>query len=235
MVAVAAHVLIVGRLSNEAKGVRGEAFAGGQGYFRGVERAGGVPLMLPPIPSVVDRIPELLSRVDALVLHGGGDVDPRRYGEQPTANELYGIVEEHDEVELAVVRAALDIDMPMLAICRGMQIVNVALGGTLVQHIGTEDHWFALHPVDVAAGTRLSKALGSDRATACHSVHHQAIDRIGAGLTLVGSGSDGMPEALEVDDARWAVCVQWHPEDTAATDPQQQALFDELVRQAQPN
>jgi putative glutamine amidotransferase len=235
MVAVAAHVLIVGRLSNEAKGVRGEAFAGGQGYFRGVERAGGVPLMLPPIPAVVDRIPELLSRVDALVLHGGGDVDPRRYGEQPAADELYGIVEEHDEVELAVVRAALDIDMPVLAICRGMQIVNVALGGTLVQHIGTEDHWFALHPVDLVAGTRLSKTLGTERAQACHSVHHQAIDRIGAGLTLVGRGSDGMPEAMEVDDARWAVCVQWHPEDTAATDPQQQALFDELVRQAQPN
>jgi putative glutamine amidotransferase len=235
MKAVAPHVLIVGRLSAEAKGVRGEAFAGGQGYFRSVERAGGVPLMLPPIPALLDRLPALLPRFDALVLHGGGDVDPRRYGQQPIADELYGIVDEHDSVELAVVREALAIDMPILAICRGMQIVNVALGGTLVQHIGTEDHWFALHPVEVTAGSRLSKALGTDRPDACHSVHHQSIGDLGDGLTLVGTAPDGMPEAMEVDDARWAVCVQWHPEDTAATDPQQQALFDELLRQARPN
>lgn len=235
MIGVAPHVLIVGRLSTEAKGVRGDAFAGGQGYFRAIERAGGVPLMLPPIPALVDRLPTMLPRFEALVLHGGGDLDPRRYGEQPSADELYGIVDEHDEVELAVARAALDIDMPILAICRGMQVVNVSLGGTLVQHIGTEDHWFTLHPVDVVAGSRLSKALGGDRAAQCHSVHHQSIGRLGDGLTQVGSAADGMPEAIEVDDARWAVCVQWHPEDTAATDPQQQGLFDELVRQARPN
>jgi putative glutamine amidotransferase len=234
MTTVAAHVLIVGRLSADANGVRGEAFAGGQGYFRGVERAGGVPFMLPPIPSLIGQLPTLLSRFDAVVLHGGGDVDPRRYGEQPEADELYGIVDEHDEVELAVVNAVLAVDMPLLAVCRGMQVVNVALGGTLVQHIGSDDHWFVIHGVDVTSGSRLSKAIGSDRATACHSVHHQSIGRLGAGLTLVGSADDGMPEAMEVDDARWAVCVQWHPEDTAATDLQQQALFDELVRQAQP-
>jgi putative glutamine amidotransferase len=232
---MAPHVLIVGRLSAEAKSVRGEAFAGGQGYFHAVERAGGVPLMLPPIPAVLDRLPSLLSRVDAVVLHGGGDVDPRRYGQEPSADELYGIVHEHDEVELAVAEGALALDLPMLAICRGMQIVNVALGGTLVQHIGTEDHWFSLHPVDLTAGSRLSKAIGSDRPERCHSVHHQSVGALGRGLTLVGSADDGMPEAMEVDAARWAICVQWHPEDTAAHDPQQQAIFDELVRQAGPH
>jgi putative glutamine amidotransferase len=230
---VTAHVLIVGRLSPEAKGVRGEAFAAGQGYFRAVERAGGLPLMLPPIPSSVDRIPQLLARVDGVVLHGGGDVDPRRYGMEPQADELYGIVEEHDEVELAVVRAALAIDLPMLAICRGMQILNVAAGGTLCQHIGNDDHWFATHPVNVDGGSRLAKALGTERPTACHSVHHQAIDAIGAGLTLVARADDGMPEAMELDAARWTVAVQWHPEDTAASDPEQQALFDEFVRQCE--
>ncbi|MBI5089627.1 MAG: gamma-glutamyl-gamma-aminobutyrate hydrolase family protein [Actinobacteria bacterium] len=231
---MAPHVLIVGRLSAEAKNVRGEAFAGGQGYFHAVERAGGVPLLLPPIPSMLDRLPSMLPRFDALVLHGGGDVDPRRYGEQPAADELYGIVDEHDEVELAVVQQALAMDMPLLAICRGMQIVNVALGGTLVQHIGTDDHWFSLHPVDLAPGSRVSKAIGADRAAQCHSVHHQSVGRLGDGLTLVATADDGMPEAMEVDDARWAVCVQWHPEDTAATDTQQQALFDELMRQTRP-
>jgi putative glutamine amidotransferase len=229
---VAPHVLIVGRLSDESKGVRGESFAAGQRYFRAVERAGGVPLMLPPIASLLDHLPESLTRFDALVLHGGGDVDPRRYGQEPSADQLYGIVDAHDEVELAVVNAALAIDMPVLAICRGMQIMNVALGGTLVQHIGTEDHWFATHPVGLTAGSRVAKAIGSEEATACHSVHHQSVDVLGTGLTLVGTAADGMPEAMEVDDARWAVAVQWHPEDTAATDHQQQALFDELIRQA---
>lgn len=228
---VAAHVLIVGRLSPESKGVRGESFAAGQGYFRAVERAGGVPLMLPPIPSLRDRLPELLARVDAVVMHGGGDVDPRRYGQQPSADELYGIVPEHDEVELDVVRHTLEADKPMLAICRGMQVLNVALGGDLVQHIGSEEHWFVKHPVTADGHSRLAKAVGSERPEACHSVHHQAIGRLGDGLTLVAQADDGMPEAMEVDGARWAVAVQWHPEDTAAHDAQQQALFDTLLAQ----
>jgi putative glutamine amidotransferase len=231
-VRVTAHVLIVGRQSPEATGVRGEIFAGGQRYFRAVERAGGTPLMLPPIPTLVDRVDELIGRVDALVLHGGGDVDPRRYGEEPTAEQLYGIVHEHDEVELAVVEAALRADLPTLAICRGMQILNVALGGTLVQHIGTDDHWFHTHAADVTPGTRLAKALGTDRPLGCHSVHHQAVGALGRGLTLTARSDDGLPEAMEVDDAAWFVAVQWHPEDTADADAQQQGLFDELVRQA---
>ena len=228
-------MLIVGRLSSEAQGVRGAAFAAGQGYFRAVERAGGVALLLPPIPASVDRLADLLDRVDAIVLHGGGDVDPRRYGMEPAADELYGIVAEHDEVELAVIRAAIATDLPLLAICRGMQILNVACGGTLVQHIGNDDHWYLTHPVNVEPGSRLAKALGSERPDQCHSVHHQAIDRLGDGLRVVATADDGMPEAMELESARWTVAVQWHPEDTAETDPQQQALFDELVRQCQPS
>lgn len=229
---MSATVLIVGRLSPESKGVRGESFAAGRTYFHAVERAGGIPLMLPPITELADRIPELLGRVDALVLHGGGDVDPRRYGQEQSAEQVYGIVAEHDEVELQVVRAALAVDLPTLAICRGMQVLNVALGGSLVQHIGSEDHWFRHHPVELAAGSRTATAMGSTTADRCHSVHHQSIDRIGEGLRLVGTGADGMPEAMEVVDARWGVAVQWHPEDSAGTDAQQQGLFDELVRQA---
>ena len=227
---VSPHVLIVGRLSPEAQGLRGETFAGGQRYFRAVERAGGVPLMLPPMPALLDRLPDLIDRVDALVLHGGGDVDPRRYGEEPSAEQLYGIVDDHDEVELAVVRAALAAELPLLAICRGMQILNVALGGTLVQHIGSEEHWLQLHPVSVQAGSRRAAAVG-ERPAACHSVHHQAVGVLGAGLTLVAEADDGLAEAIEIDAAGWAVGVQWHPEDTAGTDPQQQALFDALLHQ----
>jgi putative glutamine amidotransferase len=230
--AAAPLVLVVGRLSAEAMSVRGAAFAAGQGYFQAVERAGGIPLMLPPIPALADRIDHLIERVDALVLHGGGDIDPRRYGEEPSAEQLYGIVLEHDEVELAVVRAALAADLPMLAVCRGMQLLNVALGGTLVQDIGNEDHWHQFHPVTFVPGSRVAAAVGGVTAARCHSVHHQSVGRLGAGLSLVGTGTDGMPEAAELDQARWVVAVQWHPEDSAGDDAQQQSLFDELVRQA---
>ncbi len=226
------HVLIVGRLSPESKGVRGASFAAGQTYFRAGERAGGVPLMLPPIPSLTDHLADVVDRVDAIVLHGGGDVDPRRYGEEPAAEQLYGIVAEHDEVEIELVRAAVAADVPMLAICRGMQVLNVALGGTLVQHIGSEEHWLRLHPVEVDADSRLAAAIGSTRADACHSVHHQAVARLGEGLRVVGTASDGLAEALEAEQCRWTVGVQWHPEDTAGDDAQQQRLFDQLIAQA---
>jgi putative glutamine amidotransferase len=189
--------------------------------------------MLPPITSLADHALDLIGRVDAMVMHGGGDVDPRRYGEEPSAEQLYGIVPEHDEVELAVVHAALEADLPTLAICRGMQVMNVAMGGTLVQHIGSEEHWLRKHPVQLAPGSRLATAIGATRADACHSVHHQAVARLGRGLTLTATADDGMPEGFEVDDARWFVGVQWHPEDTAERDAQQQVLFDELLRQAQ--
>ena len=230
-VSVAPHVLIVGRLSPESTNVRGEAFAAGQRYFRAVERAGGVPLMLPPIPALADRLPETIRRFDALVMHGGGDVDPRRYGEEPTAEQLYGIVDEHDEIELAVVRAALDADLPLLAICRGMQVLNVALGGTLVQHIGNDDHWHTTTAVDRSPSATLAAPLGTRRVSACHSVHHQAIGLLGHGVEVVGRSDDDLPEAIEVPSARWAIALQWHPEDTADSDPQQQAIFDELLRQ----
>lgn len=223
-------VLIVGRMATEAKGVRGDPYAAGRTYFDAVARAGGVPLMLPPIISLIDELPNLLSRVDAVVLHGGGDMDPRHYGQTATAEQLYGIVPEHDEVELAVVRAALTRDLPMLAICRGLQVLNVALGGTLQQDIGSDAHWFAHHRVELSADSLLAHALGSSVIGSCHCVHHQAIDRVADGLRVVGATEDGVVHAVEVTGARWVVGTQWHPEDTAAADPQQQRLFDALLQ-----
>jgi putative glutamine amidotransferase len=225
-------ILIVGRISDDQTlNVRGESFAAGQRYFHAVERAGGVPLMLPPIPSLIDRIPALIAAVDGLLLHGGGDLDPRLYGQEPTGEGLYGIIAEHDLVELAVVRAALGADLPTLAICRGLQVLNVAVGGTLVQDIGSEAHWHAHHRVAVEPGSLIAKAIGSDTAVACHCVHHQALDVVGEGIRVT-SAVDGMVHAVEMPDKAWVVGTQWHPEDDAATDPQQQSLFDELVRQA---
>ena len=225
-------VVIVGRQSGDAAGVRGTPFAAGQNYFRSVERAGGIPLMLPPIPGLIDDIPSLLSRFDAVVFHGGGDIDPRRYGQEATEESLYGIVPEHDAMELAMVAAAIVADKPVLAICRGQQILNVALGGTLVQDIGTEDHWHHYTTTELDAGSRIAKAMGTETPNRCHCVHHQALDRLGAGLHVVGRHASGMIHAVELDSARWVVGTQWHPEDSAADDPQQQGLFDELIRQA---
>ena len=225
-------VLIVGRIAGEARGVRGEPYAAGRRYFDAVARAGGIPLMLPPIPSLASEMWPLLARVDAVVLHGGGDVDPRRYGQEPQAEQLYGIVPEHDEVELAVVAAALQRDVPMLAICRGLQVLNVALGGTLRQDIGTEEHWHHFHRVALDDDCRLAGAIGSNIVERGHCVHHQALDEIAVGLDIVGRTEDGIVHACELGSASWVVGTQWHPEDSADDDPQQQSLFDALVRQA---
>jgi putative glutamine amidotransferase len=225
-------VVIVGRQSDEAQGVRGKPFAAGQAYFRAVERAGGIPLMLPPIPGLIDDVPSLLRRVDAVVFHGGGDIDPRRYGQEATEESLYGIVPEHDAMELAMVTAAIEADKPVLAICRGLQILNVALGGTLVQDIGSEDHWLRYTTVELDAGSRIAKAMGTETPARCHCVHHQALDRLGDGLRVVGQHAGGLVHAVELDGARWIVGTQWHPEDSASEDPQQQGLFDDLIRQA---
>ena len=232
-------IAVPGRLSPHATNVRGEAFAAGQGYLRGIGRAGGQGVILPPIVAGLetsdgfDSLVETLSRFDGIVLHGGGDVDPTLYGEAPTAEELYGIIPEHDAYELAVVRAALELDMPVLAICRGLQILNVALGGTRNQDIGTESHWHTFHPVGLDAGSRLAEAMGTTRPEACHSVHHQSLKAVAPGLQIVGHADDGLDEAAEYDAKTWVVGVQWHPEDNAADDPVQQRLFDALVGQAQ--
>lgn len=222
-------VLIVGRLAKETTGVRGKPFAAGRRYFHAIAAAGGTPLMVPPLLSIVDDVHDLVRRVDGVVLHGGGDIDPKHYGQEATAEQLYGIVEEHDEVELAVVRAAVELDRPTLAICRGMQVLNVALGGTLVQHIGSEEHWFRHTEVSLTPGSRLAEAMGTTTPTGCHCVHHQALDRIADGLTVTGTSADGIVHAAELDVARWTVATQWHPEDDADHDPEQQRLFDALV------
>ena len=166
------------------------------------------------------------------MFHGGGDVDPQHYGQATTAEQVYGIVAEHDTVELAVMRAAIARDMPVLAVCRGIQVLNVALGGTLQQDIGTDAHWLQYFPVEIEPGSRLAKAFGTERPEQCHHVHHQALDALGEGLRVVARADDGMLEAVELEAATWVVGVQWHPEDAAADHPEQQNVFDELVRQA---
>ena len=216
-----------------------DAVASPRGYTDAIERTGGFAVVLPPVPLTADQAAERLATFAGLLLTGGADVNPELYGEAPHP-ETYGVDAVVDEFELALVTAALDVDLPVLAICRGLQVLNVALGGSLDQHIAGRDTGVAhgvpgvagaLHEVGVDGGTRLAKALGVDRAQ-CMSHHHQAVARLGRGVTVTSQADDGVVEGLEVDGATWAVAVQWHPEETAQADPVQQRLFDAFVEQA---
>ncbi len=225
-------VLIVGREITETRGLRTSGFGAGDRYQTALVRAGTVPIILPPIVDLVRDVPDLVDRCDAVVLHGGGDIDPARYGRSRETEHLYGINAAHDEVEWAVVRAVLDSRTPMLAICRGHQMLNVVCGGTLIQHLGLPEHREHPHPVDLTPESRVSRAMGATRPEACFSFHHQAIGDVGDGLVVTGRSDDGVIEAIEWTGPEWIVGVQWHPEDTADSDPQQQALFEALVRAA---
>jgi len=186
---------------------------------------------------------ELLAPFDALVLVGGGDVDPRRYGTEPDQEHVYGVEPDRDELEIALLHAADRIGMPTLCVCRGMQVLNVAFGGTLHQHLpampGLLEHGVpvantqTMHDVEVEPGTRVLATAGASTLR-CSSHHHQGIDRVGDGLVVAGRSPDGLVEAIErrVDDPyeeAWIVGIQWHPEDTAAADPAQQAFFDAVA------
>jgi gamma-glutamyl-gamma-aminobutyrate hydrolase PuuD len=185
-------------------------------YADAVAAAGGEPVLLPT--GAVSA--EVVARLDGLIIAGGADVDPARYG-QVAGPHTAVVRPERDESELTALEVALDRDLPLLAICRGMQLLNVALGGDLVQHLpdvestGTHDPGPGLyHRRDVRTdpGTRLHGLLGPTAPVACH--HHQAIDRIAPALTPSAWAEDGVVEAVEAAGRRFCLGVQWHPEET---------------------
>jgi gamma-glutamyl-gamma-aminobutyrate hydrolase PuuD len=199
-------------------------------YVRAVEQAGGRALLVPPSEQGVE---ETLDALDGLIFSGGSDLDPELYG-QDAHPETKGIHPERDRGELALLTAALERDMPVLAICRGSQVLNVALGGDLVQHlpdvVGHERHKhtpgvFADHPVAVDDGTRLGAIIGSEVPVKSH--HHQGFGRLGAGLRAAAHDEDGQVEAIEEPSKRFALGVLWHPE--AGEDMK---LFEALVAEA---
>jgi gamma-glutamyl-gamma-aminobutyrate hydrolase PuuD len=200
-------------------------------YVDAVERAGGRALVIPPSNDGVD---ETLDVLDGIVFSGGADVDPALYGADAHP-ETDTPQLRRDGGELGLLTAALERDMPVLAICRGVQLLNVARGGDLVQHlpdgVGTDEHKevpgrFSRHPVEVEAGTRLDGILDT-QPPAVASHHHQGLGRVGAGLVETAWAADGTLEAVEDPELRFVVGVQWHPE--AGED---QRLFDALVEEA---
>ncbi|MFD9592632.1 gamma-glutamyl-gamma-aminobutyrate hydrolase family protein [Kitasatospora sp. NPDC059973] len=195
-----------------------------QTYVDSVAAAGGTPVLLPPQPG--DAGP-LLDALDGLVLAGGPDIDPARYAAEadPRTGPSH---QARDDWELTLLRGALDRDLPVLGVCRGMQLLNVALGGTLRQHLPERSHQivpaeFVRRRVAVEAGSRLAAVLGPAAEVSCY--HHQATDRTGSGLRVTARAEDGTVEALELPGHRFALGVQWHPE----TDPDDPRLFRALV------
>ncbi|KUO08269.1 gamma-glutamyl-gamma-aminobutyrate hydrolase family protein [Streptomyces sp. DSM 15324] len=227
-------VAIPARFSATTSALRYAAEVNARALIEAVWRAGGEPVSLHPAPG---ELPGRLARFDGVLLPGGGDLAPHRYGATDVHAGVYDVDAAQDDFDLALARHALDLGLPLLAICRGLQVVNVALGGTLEQDMGGpgREHRHRVHPVPVRRGTLLERALGAEKAeVSCY--HHQRVDRTGAGLTVTARAADGTVEGLELPDAPgWFTAVQWHPEDTAHADPAQQGLFDALVRACAPS
>jgi putative glutamine amidotransferase len=207
-------------------------------YVQAVEAAGAIPLILPVVN--VAGADELLTVVDGLLLTGGGDVHPEEYNQQ-TSSRLLGVHRDRDRAELALTRAALSSSLPILAICRGVQILNIAAGGNLHQDIGAEvpvalDHTQTgprhriCHRVRLEPGSRLAEIFSPARDIEVNSLHHQALDAVADGLNVVGRAEDGIIEAVEAEGPAWVVGVQWHPESFAGFDDRFHALFAEFAK-----
>ncbi|HXJ85004.1 MAG TPA: gamma-glutamyl-gamma-aminobutyrate hydrolase family protein [Candidatus Methylomirabilis sp.] len=209
-------------------------------YLHAVQRAGGVPVLLPPqlSPASFER---LVRGLDSLLLTGGGDIDPAVFGEprHPTTDEVAAV---RDQLELSAVRLALERRLPILAVCRGLQVLNVALGGTLYQDVASdpgtqlshrqpEPRDQPTHKVQVKPGTCLAETLGTDELEV-NSMHHQAVKALGAGLTAVAWAPDQIIEGVEMTGAGCLVLgVQWHPEELVTSEPARR-LFATLVQSA---
>jgi putative glutamine amidotransferase len=206
-------------------------------YVEAVRRAGGLPVLL---PHGEPHLAELAAKLDGVILSGGGDVEPSLYGGQPHET-IYMVDLERDRTEIELAQRLVKWETPILSICRGIQVLNVALGGTLVEHLPDEvgeeiSHRgqpprAVQHEVIIDPEAHLARVVGQDRVTVA-SWHHQSVRQAAPGLRVVAKAPDGTIEAVEAPDHPWLIGVQWHPELTAIEDPSQQRLFDGLVEAA---
>lgn len=209
-----------------------------------IERAGGLPVLIPSKVSQ-DVLRGIYERLDAVLLPGGGDINPTYYNATEEA-ELHQVDDERDSMELSLTRWAVEDDRPVFGICRGIQVMNVALGGTLIQDIPTqyetdlrhslnfdinEPRHTLLHDVRVENGTRLASILGDSTVTV-NSIHHQAIQQLADGMSITAKSPDGIIEGMEMRDKHFVLAVQWHPEDLTENDERMQNLFNEFVKAA---
>lgn len=210
-------------------------------YLHAVQQAGGVPVPLPPQLSAAS-LERLARGLDGLLLTGGGDIDPALFGEAPHPT-LYEVAPARDTLEASATRIALDRRLPILAVCRGIQILNAALGGTLFQDLGTDPGTALAHQqkeprdqpthlVTIKAGSRLAETLGTEELEV-NSMHHQAVKTLGAGLVAVAWAPDQVIEGVELtDSSRFVLGVEWHPEELCGHSEPARRLFAALVRSA---
>lgn len=210
-------------------------------YVAAVERAGGVAVALPAQPEAVADFLSSSDSLDGLLLSGGGDIAPDLFG-QARHPKTQWIDRQRDRFELALAREWVKADRPLLAICRGIQVLNVALGGDLIQHIPDrvgdavihrEPQGDARHPIRLRPDSRLARLLGGERLEV-NSYHHQALDVLAPGLEAVAWSADGVVEGVEMPEARFVIGVQWHPERMFESDIRQLRLFAGLVEAASP-
>jgi putative glutamine amidotransferase len=213
-------------------------------YVAGVAGAGGAPVVLPPVGEE-SAAEALIHSLDGLLLSGGSDLDPSYYGEKPVS-ELGVTLPERDAFEMALVGLALRRGMPVFGICRGMQVLNVALGGTLYQDLPSQweqdplkhrqdtPKWQPTHEVRVSEGSYIAEVMGRE-SVKVNSYHHQGIRDLAEGLVVTGRSSDGVIEAVEAEDLseRWLLGVQWHAEAMRGSGPQQESLFEAHVSAAE--
>jgi putative glutamine amidotransferase len=221
------RIAIVGRLAETTSALRFGAVVNARALLESVWAAGGDPVTMLPVSGA--DWGERLDGFDGMLLPGGGDLDPVLYGQNERADNVYDVDALQDAADLDSARYALGHGMPLLAVCRGLHVVNVLRGGTLVQDLPVH-HRKRVHEVTF---DRSFERFGFDSPTvqvSCY--HHQALDQLGEGIDVVARSDDGVVEAATIDAPGWALGVQWHPEDSAATDRQQAALFTELVQQA---
>jgi len=207
-------------------------------YTGAISEAGGVPVLIPTTDSILAEY--YYNTLDGFVFSGGGDVDPIYFGEEPLVR-LGEITPRRDSFELALARIALAGNKPVLGICRGLQLINIAAGGSVHQDIGSitcQQHWqkapswYAAHEVKIAEGSRLIQSLG-DNSLRVNSYHHQAINIVGKNLQAVAWSKDGMIEAIETTDpSRFLIGVQWHPECAYNKDDFSRKLFNTFVQEA---
>lgn len=233
-------IAIPSRFAATASALRYAAVVTARALADAVYRAGGEPFLMHPVDAATAA--DRLAVADGLLLPGGGDIAPAAYGESLPHETVYDVDAEQDAFDFAAARHALSSGLPTLAICRGLQVVNVVLGGRLLQHM-EPDHRHVVHPVRVRAGSLLAEVTGAEKVEAsCY--HHQRVSTLGPGLTATAWALDGTIEAVELrtssehgilgrsGEPGWFLGVQWHPEDTAATDPANQRIFDALVAAA---
>jgi len=221
------RIAVIGRFAESTSALRYRAVVNARALLEAVWNAGGDPFTLLPVGDVMWG--ERLGGFDGILLPGGGDIDPARYTKDARVESVYDVDTIQDTADLKSADYALESGMAVLAICRGLHVVNVARGGTLIQDLPVTHHNL-LHDVTIERGAERFGFTENTVRASCY--HHQGLDRLGQGIDAVARAADGVVEAVTIDAAGWAVGVQWHPEDTAAEDPQQAGLFEEFVRQS---